>query len=209
MIDFDFQDYRNFIFGVVPKNHLARHKRFVFTLWGEELIFFWNDGDVRCYKNICNHLAFSLSEGKLSDGHITCQFHGWKYELSDGALVHAPYTKKLPRCRLNRYRAFVKNGIVFVYAGDDEYFENAKNFIFEDIAEDQASVEVEYEVPFYLALNASMDYAHFAHHKFFYPIRNFFYQNIKIFIQIVKILSNHKNILRYQTAGVVTSSRKP
>jgi phenylpropionate dioxygenase-like ring-hydroxylating dioxygenase large terminal subunit len=174
MIDFDPLDYRNFIHGVVSKSFLARKKWFSFTLWDEELIFFWNNGDIRCYKNSCRHYGLPLSQGKLTNGHVICGLHGWKYELSEGNLIHSPYAKKTPKCKLKGYKAFIKNGIVFVYAGDEEYFEKAKQFVISDITENQASFGVVYEVPFYLALNAAVDYPHFAFHKYFYPIYSIF-----------------------------------
>ena len=53
MFEVDSSHYRNFIFGIISKKNLARRKWHKFTLWEEELILFWNKGDVRCYKNYC------------------------------------------------------------------------------------------------------------------------------------------------------------
>ena len=58
--------------------------------------------------------------------------------------------------------------MVFVYTGDEEYFETAKGYTIGNVLEDQVSGHVEYEVPFYLALNSGIDYAHFPFHNFFF-----------------------------------------
>ena len=126
MFEFNSQDYQNFAYGIVPKKILARKKQHVFTLWDEELILFWNYGEVRCFKNACAHYGLPLSHGKIVNDQVHCGFHGWQYSLSDGSLAKAPYSKKTPKCSLKRYKAFVKGGIVFVYPGEDKYFELRK-----------------------------------------------------------------------------------
>ena len=164
MLDINPTDYRNFIYGIVSKNHLAKKGWFAFTLWDEKLILFWNNGKVNCFKNVCPHYGLPLSQGKLNKETIQCGFHGWEFDLSNGTLIKAPFARKLPKCRLKSYKAFVKGGIIFVYPGDEEYFETAKRFIMDDVVDKQASTSIEYEVPFYLALNSFIDYPHFTSH---------------------------------------------
>ena len=114
MFEIDPSHYRNFIFGIISKKNLARRKWHTFTLWNEELILFWNNGDVRCYQNYCPHYGLPLDQGKLTNAHIQCGLHGWKFQLSDGKFVSAPYTKKSPNCGLVGYKAFVEQGMIFV-----------------------------------------------------------------------------------------------
>ena len=170
MFEIDPSHYRNFIFGIISKKNLARRKWHTFTLWNEELILFWNNGDVRCYKNYCPHYGLPLDQGKLTNAHIQCGLHGWKFQLSDGKFVSAPYTKKSPNCGLVGYKAFVEQGMIFVYTGDEEYFETAKGYTIGNVLEDQMSVHIEYEVPFYLALCSGLDYSHFPFHTFFFQV---------------------------------------
>jgi hypothetical protein len=106
--------------------------------------------------------------GLQTNAHIQCGFHAWKFQLSDGKFVSAPYTKKSPNCGLVGYKAFVEQGMIFVYTGDEEYFETAKGYTIGNVLEDQISVHIEYEVPFYLALSSGIDYAHFPFHTFFF-----------------------------------------
>ena len=58
MFDFDAKDYRDFVYGVVSKKLLSKKKQHVFKLWDEELILFWNNGEVRCFKNAVLTMAF-------------------------------------------------------------------------------------------------------------------------------------------------------
>ena len=170
MFDINPTDYRNFIYGIVSKNHLAKKGWCAFTLWDEKLILFWNNGKVNCFKNVCPHYGLPLSQGKLNKKTVQCGFHGWEFDLSNGTLLKAPYARKLPNCKLKSYKAFVKGGMVFVYPGDEEYFETAKRFIIDDVVDKQASTSIEYEAPFYLAMNSSMDYPHFAFHSLYKPV---------------------------------------
>jgi nitrite reductase/ring-hydroxylating ferredoxin subunit len=170
MFDFEAKDYKNFVYGIVPRNTLAKEKKHTFSLWDEDLILFWNNGEVRCFKNACPHYGLSLSMGKLQDDQIHCGFHGWQFNLSDGSLENAPYAQKTPKCGLKSYKAFIKGGIIFVYPGEQEYFEKACEYILEDVLENPASTWIVYEAPFYFAMNSSIDYPHHAFHSMFYSL---------------------------------------
>ena len=98
-----------------------------------------------CFRNACQHYGLPLSQGRIIGDQIQCGFHGWQYDLSTGELVKVPYLKTLPACRLKSYKTFTRGGIVFVYSGDEEYFENAKRFIMDDVFENPASIWMTYE----------------------------------------------------------------
>jgi phenylpropionate dioxygenase-like ring-hydroxylating dioxygenase large terminal subunit len=170
MLQFDPKDYRNFVYGVVPLSFLKKKKSHPFVLWGESLILFWNKGDVRCFKNHCRHYGLPLDMGRLKDEEIECGFHGWRYQLSSGELLLAPLAKKQPKCSLRQYKAFIKGGIVFVYAGEPDFFEKATHSIFENVLERPASAWTVYETSFYWSMNSSMDFPHHTFHSFFYQL---------------------------------------
>jgi len=168
MFDFDAKDYRDFVYGVVSKKLLSKKKQHVFKLWHEELILFWNNGEVRCFKNACAHYGLPLNRGKLKESQVRCGFHGWQYDLSDGSLIKAPLAKKKPSCGLKNYKAFIKGGIIFVYQGSEQYFKKAQEYILGEVLEHPASYWIVYETPFYNAVNSSLDYPHHAFHSMFY-----------------------------------------
>lgn len=192
MFEFNPSDYRNFLYGIVSKYHLEKKKRHAFTLWGEELILFWNNGDPRCYMNYCPHYGLPLDQGRIEGDEIVCGFHAWRFRMSDGVLIKAPLARSQPHCKLGEYEVFLKGGIVFVYPGDPEKLENAKRYIHADVIDHQSSTWINYEVPFYLAMNSSMDYPHHDSHRLFYK-----------FYGIYRAVSSRSNPLRTQYTPVI------
>jgi nitrite reductase/ring-hydroxylating ferredoxin subunit len=53
-------------------------------------------GEVRVLAERCSHLSGPLSEGELSDGCLTCPWHGSVFRVSDGAVLHGPATAPQP-----------------------------------------------------------------------------------------------------------------
>jgi nitrite reductase/ring-hydroxylating ferredoxin subunit len=64
---------------------------------------------VSAMENACPHAGGPLDEGTVSDGVVTCPWHGSRFRLSDGACVRGPST--FPQLRLE---ARVENGMVEV-----------------------------------------------------------------------------------------------
>jgi nitrite reductase/ring-hydroxylating ferredoxin subunit/FMN phosphatase YigB (HAD superfamily) len=46
-----------------------------------------DSGDLFALTDTCLHKGFSLSEGMLRDGHVTCPGHWWRYDVHSGALA--------------------------------------------------------------------------------------------------------------------------
>ncbi|GAA4511776.1 hypothetical protein GCM10023191_076390 [Actinoallomurus oryzae] len=44
----------------------------------------------------CSHLSGPLSDGEISDGCVTCPWHGSVFRLSDGSVAHGPATAPQP-----------------------------------------------------------------------------------------------------------------
>lgn len=47
-------------------------------------------GDVHALENSCLHAGSSLSGGKLCGKVVTCPSHGWRFDVTTGALMVAP-----------------------------------------------------------------------------------------------------------------------
>ncbi len=192
MLEFDAKDYRDFVYGVVPVKFLKRKKQHSFVLWGESLILFWNNGEIRCFKNHCRHYGLPLDMGRLRENELECGFHGWRYNLSNGDLISAPFAKKQPTCNLFQYKAFAKGGIVFIYTGNPDNFEKATQSILDNVIEKPASAWTIYETPFYWAINSSMDFPHFTNHSLFYQ-----------FYGIYTIILQKENLLKKSYTAVM------
>ncbi|MBT3553007.1 MAG: Rieske 2Fe-2S domain-containing protein [Rhodospirillaceae bacterium] len=168
MFNFSKDDYAKFLYGIITRSALKRQSLYAFTLWGRDLILFWNDGDPKCYQNFCPHYGLPLDQGKITGGKVSCGFHGWTFDLKDGALLDAPLARNKPDCALQSYQTYSRGNMVFVYPGSADGFERAKSFILDEIPERCLINSVPYEVPFYLAMNSSMDFPHHAYHTYFY-----------------------------------------
>jgi nitrite reductase/ring-hydroxylating ferredoxin subunit len=57
----------------------------------------------------CSHLSGPLSEGEVSDGCVTCPWHGSVFRLSDGGVVHGPATAPQPA-----FETDVRDGVLHV-----------------------------------------------------------------------------------------------
>jgi nitrite reductase/ring-hydroxylating ferredoxin subunit len=86
----------------------------------------WRDeaGALHVQDAFCPHLGAHLGHGgTVSDGCITCPFHGWKFD-AEGANTQIPYSERLNRkARLRTYPVVEVNGLSFVWYHPDESVE--------------------------------------------------------------------------------------
>src|SRR6185369_14595272 len=57
----------------------------IVCLSGERVAIFKYDGKVSAVSNVCQHQNGPLGEGRISDGCITCPWHGYQYQPDTGA----------------------------------------------------------------------------------------------------------------------------
>jgi len=92
-----------------------------FKLLGEPLVAFRDEQGVAVFKDLCIHRGTALSLGYITDGRLTCLYHGWEYDRS-GACVHIPSLPaggSIPRkARAIVYRAEERYGLVWVALRD-------------------------------------------------------------------------------------------
>ena len=76
----------------IPASGLIR------TMLGEVPVVVLPDGagGVHVLADRCSHLSGPLSDGDLSDGCLTCPWHGSTFRIQDGAVVHGPATAPQP-----------------------------------------------------------------------------------------------------------------
>lgn len=48
------------------------------------------DGQFRALDNLCLHRGGPLCEGHVTNGIVTCPWHGWQYEVATGVLIQDP-----------------------------------------------------------------------------------------------------------------------
>ena len=92
-----------------------------FKLLDEQLVAFRDAKGVAVFKDLCIHRGTALSLGYVTDGRLTCAYHGWEYDRT-GACIHIP---ALPpgatpprKARAIVFRVEEKYGLVWVALGD-------------------------------------------------------------------------------------------
>ena len=68
------------------------------------------DGDYFAIDDTCTHAGATLSEGKLEDSEITCDWHGAKFDCKNGKLIKFPGEINY----LESYKVIVESDDVFV-----------------------------------------------------------------------------------------------
>jgi len=115
--------FRPYWYPALLSRHLGKKPRGIKML-GENLVFVRAKGHVRALQDLCAHRGMPLSYGTcLTDGTITCPYHGWTYDVSDGrcvaALTDGP-DSAIPGKKgtsVQTYPVEECNGIIFVYMG--------------------------------------------------------------------------------------------
>jgi nitrite reductase/ring-hydroxylating ferredoxin subunit len=113
-------------YAICPSKELKKNKLFYFSLYDEPLVLYRDENEnVRCIKNICPHRGASFFEGTLSDGVITCPYHGAKFSSGGSCqnldritcrhIVDNNYDNYAKRIHLSQYKALEKNGYIFVH----------------------------------------------------------------------------------------------
>ncbi len=78
-------------------------------------------GQIGALLDRCAHRGARLSAGTLRDGHVTCPYHGWRFD-GQGTCVQIPALKPgeaLPGgCQVPARPVRVQQGLVWVWMGD-------------------------------------------------------------------------------------------
>ena len=90
--------------------------------WDRHLVIWRDDADALHVQDaFCPHLGAHLGHGgTVSDGCITCPFHGWRYD-GDGTNVEIPYSDRVNRkAKLRTFPTVERNGLSFAWYHPDE-----------------------------------------------------------------------------------------
>ena len=118
--------FRPYWYPAMLSRHLGKKPQAIKML-GDNLVFVRAGGRVRALQDLCAHRGMPLSAGKcLTDGTITCPYHGWTYDVTDGrcvaALTDGPQSPIVGKRRTSvpTYQVEERGGIIFVYMGTGE-----------------------------------------------------------------------------------------
>ncbi len=55
---------------------------------GTEIALISFEGQIYAIENLCPHMEGPLGEGELNGCRLTCPWHGWEFDVRDGACVN-------------------------------------------------------------------------------------------------------------------------
>lgn len=94
---------------VIEESELADRQARRVEVAGRGVLLYREGARVFAMENACSHAGGPLDEGEVSDGIVTCPWHGSRFRLTDGAVCRGPAT--YPQLRL---QARVSKGMVEV-----------------------------------------------------------------------------------------------
>src|SRR6185437_15206891 len=96
------------------------------TIGGHEIALRRVKGKVYAVRDRCVHrgVRMSLRPTCLTDDTITCWYHGFTYQLTDGVLktiVSSPDDPLIGQVRIRTYAVEERAGMIFVFVGDEDH----------------------------------------------------------------------------------------
>lgn len=117
VVDVDAPTLANFWHPIAESHEVTEQPRRFFLLDVELVAFRDSNGEVSVFRDLCIHRGTALSLGWVTNGHITCPYHGWEYDRT-GKCVNIPALppgSAIPRkARAIAYQAQEKYGLVWV-----------------------------------------------------------------------------------------------
>lgn len=63
---------------------------------GVSVVLYRDGGQIHALDSVCSHMGGPLEEGTVSEGCVTCPWHGSTFRLLDGGIVHGPASNPQP-----------------------------------------------------------------------------------------------------------------
>lgn len=98
------------------------------TIADEPVVMFrTTTGEVTALSDMCPHRFAPMHRGQLKGDTVRCGYHGLRFG-TDGTCVHNPHGNKVPprNARLRRFPVEERNGIVWLWMGDENRLETSR-----------------------------------------------------------------------------------
>ncbi len=76
---------------------------------GTQVALFNVAGKFHAIENFCPHKGYPLADSKLHGNIVECEFHGWRFDVTNGAC----FTK--PQCSIERFEVTVEDGMIVLH----------------------------------------------------------------------------------------------
>lgn len=87
---------------------LENAQRFIVNYGGEEIVLFWNKGEIKVLNNTCVHKKRKLSEGFILQDRIVCPGHQWAFNLDSGYCRERDRTQQIYKSRIENNQIIVE-----------------------------------------------------------------------------------------------------
>ena len=75
---------------VVQTKDVAIGKMNMFEIDGEPIVLVKLDNKIHAFYDLCSHMEYPLSDGKLTGEIVTCAYHGAKFNIITGDVLSMP-----------------------------------------------------------------------------------------------------------------------
>jgi len=108
-------------------SYRLRRRPVALQILGEKLLFLRYQGKCFALEDRCAHRGMPLSIGRCEfpgTNTITCRYHGWTYDVANGACVAAltdgPDSPIVGKAKVKTYPIEERKGLIWVFIGDGE-----------------------------------------------------------------------------------------
>jgi phenylpropionate dioxygenase-like ring-hydroxylating dioxygenase large terminal subunit len=142
--DLDRFDWREVWYPVHYLKDLDKTKPTPFTLLDRDLVIWWDKNQATwcVFEDKCPHRLAPLSEGRVNEaGHLECPYHGWSFSGA-GQCEGIPQqpegtqAETSQRACIASFATTIRQGLLFVYAGNPENAPRTKVPIIEPMEEE-------------------------------------------------------------------------
>jgi nitrite reductase (NADH) small subunit len=74
----------------------------------EEIVVFWNQGEIRVINNICIHKKRKLSQGFILQNRVVCPGHQWAFNLDSGFCRERDRTQQIYQSRIEDEKVIIE-----------------------------------------------------------------------------------------------------
>jgi phenylpropionate dioxygenase-like ring-hydroxylating dioxygenase large terminal subunit len=158
-------------YAVLESNEVKPGKPYGFRRLNEDLVF-WRDpaGKIVVMRDRCPHRSAKLSPGKLVDGNLQCQFHGFQYNREGACQLIPANGRNGPKPKIFQcwtYAAQEAHGFIWVWNGEPQpeypplpFFDDLEGYAY-------STFRQEWDVHYTRAIEGQLDVSHlpFVHPK--------------------------------------------
>lgn len=89
-------------------------------LLGENVVVWQANAQIQVWRDLCIHRGAKLSSGQLTDGCLTCPYHGWRYDTTGRCVQIPAHPEQTPpaKAHAQSYPVQIRYGLVWTCLGE-------------------------------------------------------------------------------------------